>query len=412
MSTDNSFKPVRSLGEMWSMRRSSWAMFGQCPHRWMLETLGKVEQRQGKAAAIGTAVHTIVERFIQGQTMSASRDLLDEVGMPKEERENLWLYLKEQVQPLIPHLVGVEVRRIVPVAEGCPLLSAGLDLVAALDSETLLVVDHKTDRSPRSLEEWQADAQPLCYAYAARRMFREMNGDRWPRRVIYRVGYVNLRTSLEWETDPDRDQWLEQAWAETWQEIRAYARRGHWPALFGEWCTWCPAQKQCPTYQPELERARAGLTAIFNPDAYSPPVPVHQRAEYLVWLKAVIKAAEAAKDEVEAELKEELATVGRIDTGGHTLTLSGGSRREADAVGLIDALTRLAEERPDLARLMHAHWLDLFTAKVTALDRLAKEHPDLEAAVLPHILHRQTAPSIKVVATPRDRSLQSVALKD
>lgn len=221
-----------------------------------------VPQVQNKHAQFGTWVHEIVESFMRGRWELNSKrhrdieELLKTRNMPLKEINCLAEYLFT-LAPFRDKVVALEYECEMPLPGIGKKLVGHIDLVLQANADTLVIIDHKTNREEKPLSYWQRNPQPLFYSMLARRL--------WPQfsRVMFRIGYVNLKKSLHWETDPANDaqiiQWLQEAWS----GVQSSEQTGVWQRTYSDdGCKYCPEQSQCSEFKACGKRLMQSLADV------------------------------------------------------------------------------------------------------------------------------------------------------
>lgn len=359
------------------IRTTSVAVFEQCPASWYHRTImpllnPDMPETQNKYAKIGTTVHSVIEAFLRGEVTNdpdVYRVLLYDAGATETEVENLQRYLDHlgELNPAETCLAIEQEWKFKVDFVGLPL-HGHIDAVFGL-GDTLLIVDHKTNRRYQNVEYWSNGNQPLMYAWAARKL--------WPqfKRVRFRIGYVNLGEDVEWETSKLDDVALEAKLTEVWTCMAGYFRQNFFPYHVNEGCCYCPMRNECPEFESALKTLRNSFVSA---------VQEQTPEERYVWITDVLKCGEAIRDQLKQEIvNNALEQSGGEDTFVQTpnavLKVSRGKRRAVNFLDLNDLIAKLSVEVPSLPELLREYAENIFTVKVTGLDLMLKARPELAA---------------------------------
>ena len=185
------------------------------------------------------------------------------------------------------------------------------------------------------------------------------------KRVMFRIGYPNLGTFVEWETSPEDDAPLAMRIAKIWAYMQQYEAEGVWPKKVNDKCRWCPMRRSCSEYElatndfnRTLER-RTSNTSI---------------GEQLEFTLTVRKMIEGKEDELKALLSAELATIpgGKVVHGDKVWYLETDERRSISASDTLAIMAAQINEIPELGPVATTMMDDIFTAKVGGIDKLIK----------------------------------------
>lgn len=391
--TDNSFQRVTEVTELQGIRATHFASFQECPKRWWLQTTDRVPRVDSPYAAVGTAVHLVIEQWLRrefelfDERWPKWQAHLEEHGVNAAERIKLVKYI-ESLDSLgyRDRMIECELNIRCPVYEGLIPMTGHLDLIMQDPDGSLVIVDHKTNRRYESADVWSQRFQPRVYAFMARRAFPQCNG-----RVLFEIGYVNLGSKVRWECPLEDDAVVATRFYESIQEMNVYHRHVEWPERVGKWCGYCPVKATCHSFQSDLIALRSSLQNPGSVDADATPV-----ARYL-WLEAVLKAGKKWKDELE-EILLNLATEheGEWREGDATVKLSAYTRRVMDPHAAWSEMSHLIERIPEAAVMIGEKLDDLITFKVGGWDKLAAEEPAIKELLGRVVRQKTSDPTIQV----------------
>lgn len=359
------FSAAPSIRDLEYLRVTALRTFEECPHTWASRWLGGVEGDKSEAASIGTAVHAICEDLLMSlhQPGHEPADTTEHWRIvPEHEQGNVHEYLESLAGLPLARALAVEERFYTHMRDDAPPISGQWDFVAETHGGALLIVDHKTNRTAHSKDWWAAQLQPLMYAWAARQ--------EWPeyKEVVFRIGYPNLGSSVQWVTDPADDDRLRNRFNSIWTRMLEYEASRNWPQTINDNCTWCPVKSQCAEHNRVVNAFR---------DSFTEKVGRKHPAEQLKFVKQVEKIV----THLRAELEEAVAAMvvasgGTLEAAGHVWTLEKTATRKAQFADAWAALNRLADSIEPIEReRITAAIDDVFSVKVGGLDRLAKMFP-------------------------------------
>lgn len=358
------------------IRATSLKTFEYCPHSWAYRYLlpegTQDEESRTGAAAIGTAIHTICEDFMMKLHGGKEMLITDEVAqawgiVPNEEIPNVEKYLQTLADMPITNVIAIEERLYHKMRDDAPPLSGQMDIVAEQEGNILLIIDHKSNRSYNGRDFWQSQLQQLVYGWMARK--------EWPGfdKYKFRIGYPNLGTFVEWETDPDDDEHLRLRFDKMWSAMIAYSSEGSWPMHINDECNWCPVKARCTEYHTSVSE----FASSFQTKMASQPV-----TEQLIYIKNISKIVEQVKAELEMQVaKQVIDAGGSLNVAGKTWTYETGQRRVATFQDTMRELQLFTSSHPETLDVISAALPDLFSVSVTALDRLKVQVPDLDAMI-------------------------------
>lgn len=358
---------LERLHQLEFVRVTSLKLFEQCPHTWAFRYLNEGEQKRSKYGEIGTAVHLVIEHFISAMFGGDSNentvaDALQKV--PEEETEPLMNYLNALTGLTEGKLIALEYEFTLNMPGVGPAIRGHMDAIFENKDGTIVILDHKTNRSYDTKVWWSKQLQPLLYAWAARKL--------WPGRpVMFCIGYVNLGKCVPWLTEPEDDAYLERRIARIWESMQEYASVGSWPQTFNEHCKYCPIKDTCGEH-------RHALTSL--KDTFMNRVGMKTAGERYVWLQCVIDTASAMAEELKEQLiAEAQENEGVLQHGPHRFTTSFSERRQITPTDVISAIWD-AGMNPQA--ILYSDDVDkIFSAKVTALDKLCIKYPKLRKEI-------------------------------
>lgn len=360
------------------IRATSLKTFSLCPYTWAhkyLATGPMTEEKRTGAAAVGTAVHLICEDFLMKLYggRECNNDEEDEelktayATVPPAELDNVTKYLGSLGELPVTNPIAIEERLYHKMRHDAPPLSGQMDFVAEIGDNTLLILDHKTNRGYNGRDFWACQLQQLVYGWMARL--------EWPGfdKYKFRIGYPNLATHVEWETDPADDAQLSLRFDKMWAAMIGYAAAGEWPQTTNDECNWCDFKGRCDQYHGAVHRFA---------ESFQQRVGVAPTAERLLYVKDVKKIVEQLEKELEESVAAEVvAAGGTLQSAGRTWTYEYGQRRVASPTEVMRELQAFTVANPDAVEMVAASVDDIFSVSVGALDALARRVPDLTGMV-------------------------------
>lgn len=371
--------PNTALHQLKYFRVTGLQLFEKCPYTWAMQYLVEgIPQRQSKAAAIGTAAHTICENEINlihcatprnEEEIAKAWSLIPEVGATSlSEKANLTDYLTTFWQDTTAKHLATEIRLYQKFHPDAPQVSGQIDFAFEDADGCLVIMDHKTHRQFQPASYWQNRFQQLCYAWMARQQ--------WPQydRVKFRIGYPNLGTYVEWETYAEDDIVLMDRLQTIWRNMVAYNAQNKWPQTMNEECSYCPCRTVCETNIQSIQNFRASFTRT---------VSTHSTADKLTWVKNVIKSAETLEAELTVKLEEEIVSAGGVlRTTEGQWEMQSSSQRGAQFFPTWNFLFDNASRVPGLGKWMKENSEALFSVKVGGLDQIVKAFPGITVDAL------------------------------
>lgn len=352
------------------IRVTSLKTFELCPYTWATKYLvsGIQQEERTGPAAIGTAVHAICEDFLmqlhggaEAKDMSKNWNIV-----PINEHSNVHTYLQSLAE-IDGRVLAVEERYFFKMREDAPPISGQMDFVCETPDGYLLIVDHKTNRSYNKADWWKVQLQQLCYAWMARQEYPGMKG------YIFRIGYPNLGTHVQWMTNPEDDGPLMKRFDRIWESMLSYAEKKDWPQSVNDECGWCAIQDTCE----ERKMAITKFSESFKMRTADKPI-----AEQLKWVKSVGKIIEALQSELEKKLIMEIELAGgKLTSAGAIWTAEYETRRKASYVETLQALVDFTGTYPQHVAILNECIPDLFNVSVGVLDKIAKSAREFKPIV-------------------------------
>lgn len=387
LKTFNNFAPLSSLPVL---RTTGFREFAKCPHTWAQKFLRpEVPEKRSVSSNIGTAAHSIVEAMMR--EMNNEENVEDVTHLwtkiPEKERDALADYITKLFEIPIKKVLGIEWEWRLSIDDvGIPLKGT-IDLLAELEDGSLLIVDHKTNRTHEDVEYWKADIQPLMYAMAVRHYYPQYET------VRYLLGYINIECKpVEWVTDPAEDTYVRARLRQYWRQMEEYEAIGIWPMRANDHCKYCPIHDACPERKAALTHFQHSITMKMS----------HISAgEKLKYVKTIQKLAEVEEAKLKTEIMEEIqnAQGGRVVHGDVEYSITEGQTRKLPApkaMGVIlkyifdiDAISE--DSGNDASHIINL----LFTGKVGGLDEIAKRFPELGDSLKSAVEYEKNAPQLK-----------------
>jgi len=381
------------------IRVTSLKAFEECPYSWAVKYLTpgepEEEHRTG-AAAIGTAVHAILEDFLMQlhAGTEAGNMLTNWEIVPEHEHQAVHDYMASvaDIQAINP--IAIEERLFYPIVNGMPPISGQMDFVTEIPGNGLLILDHKTNRKFDGVEFWRIQLQQLLYAWMARK--------EWPGYSVYkfRIGYPNLGSYVEWETSADDDEPLVEHIENIWTKILKHSFTNIWPRHINQYCGRCPIKFSCPLYTEATNGLVSSLQARLT---------TATTASKLEQMKAILKVVEAEKELLEAKLKLEIKEAGgRLVSGDNVYSLEFKEQREADFRTVWGAMNGWAnaqvETDPNAIATLNEILPMAFGVRVTGLDAIAKQIPSLKQPFA-NAMQKVPSKNATIVSTPKRKGI-------
>lgn len=379
----------RPLSGIAHLSASSIGSFESCPRAWAAHYLFGVKGESGVYANIGKVMHKTIESSILGTGEKHDLSIVK-----AEEVKNLEKYV-EKVSERKHRVFATEYEARVKWREGCPPILMFMDMVEQDDTGAIVITDHKSNRRFEGASEWQKKIQPRIYAWGARVLWGN-------RRVVFRIGYINLGETVEWETDPEEDANLVRYLDQVWMTMLAYCRWkpdeipsiDWFPPVLNNYCNTCTICKSCPVYKDcvlEFENS-LGLSTN-NSIVHEDDSIVKQYLKF----ETIAKLATKICEESEAKLRELLAAEGKseLEIDGYVVRLKRGERRKIDFLTMWKTIGFMCEENQDyetMESFLEAS-SDIVTVGIGKLDEYLKSAPPEIASTLKKL----------VVKTPNEK---------
>ncbi|HMA95983.1 MAG TPA: PD-(D/E)XK nuclease family protein [Polyangiaceae bacterium] len=279
--------------------------FEQCPLSFKLHYIDYAVAEPGLALVFGKLIHAVLERLL--------REVVhQELTGPLSEQRALELYreawtvsgltglavfsegfaiVREFVreQGIVSHrdVVAIEQEFHLPV-DGFEVLGF-IDRVDYLDSDSIEIIDYKTNHLLFTREELDSSLQMSLYEVAARRL--------WPWVKHVKLTFWMLRHSIRQSTSRTPEQ-LEAALTYVAALGAQTEKATEYPARLNLNCCYCDHRKACPAYEEALKGKR-----VFECDDLTNLEDVAKEREEVA---ALAKILHARKDELESVLKTQL----------------------------------------------------------------------------------------------------------
>lgn len=353
--------------QLLGLRASAIGAFERCQHEWAARWLYGIKQESGPWAEIGTASHAIVEDYLNKKIVEPEQHGSVHI-VPVKERGKLsdYMHSKEEVRQ---HLIGTERELVMHFRPDAPPITMHIDAIYGLPDGTLLIEDHKTNRSYEDVDTWRARMQPRLYSWGARQAWSQ-----YPR-VRFRIGYPNLGSeyNVEWETPAEDDiETLARA-NKVWDTIVALAPGGlnAFPQTTNDHCGFCAVRNNCRAFKAmteDLSMSMAGLLQLT-------PIERYFR------LKEAEKLVKSAVEDAKKELLPMLGAKG-MPWAGKQAVAKIEEKRTVSALEIWKALIGSDDTYdPAVAADFIARLDELMTVSVTALDEWAKEEPAIKKRI-------------------------------
>ena len=286
--------------------------FAQCPKSYQLHYVAKAQSVPNASLLFGSLLHAALERvyreitaenlagrFPEDRLLAAyqdewSRSGLGEFAIFEEGLAILRAYAREQPLADPASILAVEQEFRLPVDRFQVL--GYIDRVDRVDSDTIAVIDYKSNRAIFTREEMDHDLQLSIYAMAARML--------WPWAKTVRLGLYLLRHGILMETTRSEED-LAAARAYIAMLGRQIESATDFPARLNENCAYCDHNALCPTYH----RALLGKVEAVCQDERDLEAVAREREE----VARLAKILYARKEALEKILKIRLQEVDRLE---------------------------------------------------------------------------------------------------
>ncbi|MBJ2329560.1 PD-(D/E)XK nuclease family protein [Schaalia cardiffensis] len=239
--------------------------YERCPYQYRLHVVDKISDPPSKATALGTLVHSVLERLydlpFKERSVEAAIGLLEKewdakkVSSPEvlfvfeaPEEEGPWL---ESARKIVTAYFSIEDPQWLAPAAREQLVDAvtadGIRLRGFIDridrsaAGDLRVVDYKTGRAPSPRFQDEALFQMRFYA-----LLLQLT-DRLPART--QLLYLKSGQVLTFDPDPGDIARFSDQISELWGRIEADARRGEFMPRRNPLCNWCGVKHLCPLFE-------------------------------------------------------------------------------------------------------------------------------------------------------------------
>ena len=360
---------------------SSIALVETCPAAWKACYVDKRKRPSSPMAEVGTAVHELAAAYLSRCSWDIVERMPEWGKIPMSEHDSVKDYL-HSLEPAHGRVLGVEYKFHLSLAPDAPPVLGYIDCLSVTEDGSLLITDHKTNRTYDNIDTWRDKVQTQVYALAA---YHIDDLKVYPR-VRVRVGYVNLGKVVEWEHDPAHNDAIIERIQRAWEMMSSTKHR----MVLNDDCRWCVIKDECSIYKDNIVNFSESLVKFF-------PGDIVERWNHL---KTVSKLVSSLLDEVEAQLVTRLGE-SDVTHQGTRYYLETGSRRSVEFRSLWEALCKAHDELdPTLLPRVLDVAEDLFTVKVGGIDKLLKADPGLDALIKPLVASRPNdKPSIKVKKT-------------
>lgn len=346
---------------------SSLSLFDECPRSWATRyLLGRREEETSPALRIGSAHHTIIEKWFK--QIDTSNDEAWSV-IPNAERTKLADYIRIHCHSLYARgcqIIEVEGEHLVHWHPDAPPILLYLDLVYLIPEEKKIVIrDHKSNRRLESVEEWLKKWQPKIYAWAARQIW----GSEYT--IVFEVGYIQFGTVLEFEIPPAYDEQLLNDMLQHWKRMVAYGSSRastvgveFFPAIPNQGCRYCALKEACAE---KLQEDASFLVLSEDLEAWelsNDPVQRYAQAHRIkAYAERIIEETKEAVTETVRQRGNELKV------GESVFKLRVRKERSVDPAKVIPHITR------------YEGWESVVSFGLTKLDSFVKAYPDLKPVV-------------------------------
>jgi RecB family exonuclease len=288
--------------------------YEKCPRSFELHYVRRAPAHANPATQFGSVLHRSLEAtyraivaeglvgpFPETRLLADFEAAWTEAGLTDfplfgEGRAILHRYAREHADVDAGAVLAVEQEFRLPVGRFEVL--GYIDRVDRLDTETVRVVDYKSNRAIFTRDEVDHDLQLSLYAMAARQLWP------WARRV--RLGFYLLRHGFLIETArSDADLATARAYVATLGEQIETATE--FPPRLNEHCAYCDHAAQCPAYQ----RALLGQVDASTADAGDLEAVARERED----VARVAKVLHARKDALDRVLRAHLGHAERLELG-------------------------------------------------------------------------------------------------
>jgi hypothetical protein len=360
--------------------------YEDCPRKWSMESMFEGPRMPSKYAAIGTAVHSVVENHFRGTMMlkEEREQYLAAHGVNTDEIVKCLRYIdllkKQNVEVgVLEHEFTLP---LIPI-EGAKQVRGHMDLIG-VQNGVLTIVDHKTNRQLEPVAVWKHKLQTRIYSMAAREIWKANGVDT----VRFIIGYVNLGEFVTWETTAADDVETKQRMMKIWDELVEYCKSQKFEERLCDVCKWCSVSDTCATFQNSVVNFKDSVADLMtSTDDY----------EKYSLLTLVKKLVDNELDKIKERLIDTVrAAGGSVKRDGQIYELTQGSRRNIKFSELWPVLQGHMIMHPEFENELVGYYNDMFTAKVGGVDDLLKMYPELKAVIEPHIVRVMNEEGISV----------------
>lgn len=360
---------------------SSISILESCPRQWQCNYIEGRRSPQSEFAAIGTAVHAMMESWLKNNIGHPSMHPSLACIPDQSEKESAIKYALSR-EGKRSKLLGTEIEFMVEVAPGINA-KGFIDAVYWHPDGTLEIEDHKTNRTRETTEEWARKIQPRLYSLVARRHL-------WPTasRIRFTIGYPMIGGDVSWETDPEWDDETLERIKSAWDTMVS----GPYEERVGDHCRFCVRNQECGSYR----EATSGLASSLAPFLGS-----EDPAQRILNLKSIKKIIESELEKAELEVREIIAEKGVLVSSGLEWTISNKPKRGAPSF-LETWRAAMGPEGydPDAIEELFKVCDELFSVKLGGLDLLMKQHQELYIRLKPIV---RSIPTDSIVTSPVEK---------
>ena len=289
------------------------SMFLQCKYRYWLNYVLHRPKLPSTAFKLGISVHKALEiagkiwqkkekftAYDIGKIKKAYIDKAVEEGIDDLAiyNEGLFLVLEKLKEFEVGRILSAETRFEISTNDGIPIIGA-MDKVVELDSDTILIVDYKTNKFVYTAEEMKNDIQLSMYDLVASIKFPNY------KRIILCLDFLRSEPMYAYRTNRARKEFSQYLVA-IYNEMLNFEEKDAKPS-FNDMCSWCDFRGECPTY---IEASRKDKLFKKNLEDFEEGELV---SEYLD-----IKSRKRALDNYERRLKNHI--IKKIDVDSRDLS--------------------------------------------------------------------------------------------
>lgn len=341
---------------------SSIKMFESCPAQWRNEYLLGNRGPSGIYADIGTAVHEVVQDYLNCiQNDPTNHPSL--VCIPDQKERDLAVKYALAREGKRARLVGTEIEVLLQIKDNLPPIKAFFDAVYWHPGDILEIEDHKTNRSYEPASEWAIKIQQRIYPLLARIL--------WPqaKKIRFTIGYVMLDKIVEWETDPEWDIDTMERVLKAWEGMNQEQHE----EKVGDHCRWCQLTGVCGSYQSTIRGFESSLLPMLREE---------HPAEALGRLKSVKKLVEQEIEQTQTRLIKMIEEQGSVIAAGRVWSMTEKKKRNGPKFTEFYAAIHGSEGYDqDAMQIFFEHADDLLTVKLGPLDDMMKASGTIKSRV-------------------------------